>query len=147
MTNFWERVRVQQEAEAAASQPPRRPDGPWWAEGTTLGATAQNPVSMAPGPAQPHIGADGHDYSKANHLKSQASCPECGSGDYMKASQNTSRRCWDCGHNEGREVHDRTLPRAVTMEGPPQMARQTNAGGRMTNNYHPNPADAAMVNG
>jgi hypothetical protein len=31
------------------------------------------------------------------------------------------------------------------MEGPPQMAMQTNAGGKMLNNYHPNPADAAMV--
>jgi len=145
MPNFWERIREQQEAEARANQPPPRSDGPWWAQGTTLGSTAQNPVPTAPGPSQSHIGADGHDYSKADHLRSQATCPMCGSGNYMKARSDVGRRCWDCGHNEGREVHDRTLPQAVTMEGPPQMAMQTNAGGKMLNNYHPNPADAAMV--
>ena len=135
MANYWERLRAQQEADRIQSLP-QRSDGPWWAQNTTIGSTAQNPVPTTPAPSQSHTEADGHDYSKADHLKSQANCPNCGSTDYMKASANVARRCWDCGHNEGREVHDPTLPAAITMEGPAQRAMQTDAGGAVINNYH-----------
>lgn len=143
MSNFWERLRQQQEAEQRANQPPRRSDGPWWAEGSNIGQTAQNPAPDPQNVTQPHIGADGHDYSKAMHLKQQGTCPMCGGTNYMKARSDVSRRCWDCGHNEGRDVHDPSLPTAVTMEGPAQRAMQTAAGGASVSNYHPNPYDAA----
>lgn len=144
-SEFWARKLEKRSRELGlptATAPAKRSDGPWWAEGTNL---VPQQGSATPEPQNPSQGAEQHDFSKAAHLKSEGRCPECSSGNYMKASSSMARRCFNCGFVEDRTIHDISTMMAPTLEGPAQRARQTESGGKVINNYHSiNSADQAV---
>jgi predicted Zn-ribbon and HTH transcriptional regulator len=137
-TGFWERkvARIQQEKGIVPPQPVNR-DAPWW---------NQVPVQQTP-QAQPQQTA-GHDFTKALHLKQESNCPECGSGNFMKSSPSSARRCFDCGYVDGRSISDPNRPLGMTSDGSAgNKARQTQEGGARTDNYHGNITTASQAAG
>lgn len=133
--DFWARKlekRARETGMPIVDAPPRRSDGPWWSQGSSL---VPQQGSQAPEPQNPSQPRE-HDFSKAAHLKNEGKCPECGSGHYMKPSSASARRCFDCGSVENRSIHDISTMMSPTIEGPAQRARQTDSGGRVINNYH-----------
>lgn len=76
---------------------------------------------------------------KATHLKNSGRCPNCDSGNFGRGEDKSrAMRCFDCGHVEGRSIADLNRPVGATSDAPAQRARQVNAGGAITNNYHGN---------
>lgn len=123
MTDFWDHYRQQQEQEEKAKAPVV-PDAPWWAMGTTLTPSSSAvPQQPSQGSAEPVSeghrwaeqeglqGADGHDFSKAMHLREDGICPSCGRDGLMTPSADTERhpeaqaRCFFCGFNTARSIH------------------------------------------
>lgn len=112
MSDFWSRKK--QELQDSGELPsPRRSEpvsGPWWADGTTLLQQRQNAAERQPeGRIEPSDGLDGHDVSKASHLRASSNCPRCGKTDFMKVSASVAPRCFSCGYVEGRQLNDENL--------------------------------------
>lgn len=109
-TDFWAKRREQLQQQNPQPQPRQEPvrNAPWWDDTGTITQQGidkqqQDPYTVTTGQPQ----QDEHDYSKATHLKSRAgSCPNCGSGNYVKPSATIATRCFDCGYVEGRQVND-----------------------------------------
>jgi hypothetical protein len=144
---FWERkVAAKRAEEQPASTMPsaRSSDPPWWAQGTRLVPATQvagQGVLELPGIV------DGHDVSKAQHLKKSGFCPDCGSGNYMTPPGSKMTRCFDCGYNTAREYMHPSAGFNAVSEGPAQKARQVDAGGGITHNYHGNITSAGQAAG
>lgn len=66
------------------------------------------------------------DFQRAVGIRSGDWCPNCGSGNYMQPPDSSrAKHCFNCGHVEGRSVHDMNMPMsAVTDTGQGRMARQ-----------------------
>lgn len=136
--DFWARKlekKAREEGWAQQLAPIQRSNGPWWRDDSGLvpGQGYQDPQAQNP--------SEGRDFSKAVHLKSESSCPECGhlpgrGKNFYKPSPSMARRCFECGYVEMREIHDVSTYMSPTLEGPAQMSRQTASGGRVINNYH-----------
>ena len=116
MSDFW--TRKKEELQAKGELPsPRRSEpisGPWWADGTSLlqqrQNEPQNQPESRPGASESRPGTvDGHDVSKASHLKASSECPRCQSNDFMKVSSSTAPRCFSCGYVGGRQLNDENL--------------------------------------
>lgn len=134
---FWDRKRQEYQGQHPGAAPSRPSDAPWWAAGTQL-----LPVP-APAASEPQRGSqsdgtiDGHDISRVAFLKGKAEeCPYCPRdpktgvrGNMYKPSPSAAMRCFDCGHVEGRDIHDMSLPTSAIMEGPVMSARQVDQGG------------------
>lgn len=102
MSSFWadhlgsHRPTPPQAPPAAPAPPPAQQLGPWWAQPTRFTqAAAQQaapPTPMAPS-------TDGYvPVRPPAHQRADAgSCPECGSEDYFKPSQDIAPRCYACG--------------------------------------------------
>src|SRR5882724_4734662 len=105
MSDFWSRKRDELQARGELP-PPQRSElvsGPWWSDGTTLLQQSQitAPESSEPR-TEPSDGLDGHDVSKAAHLRASSNCPRCNKTDFMKVSSSVAPRCFSCGYVEGR---------------------------------------------
>jgi hypothetical protein len=136
--DFWARkvAKVQQEKGIVPPQTVNR-DTPWWSQASV----PQTPQTQ---PQQP----TGHDFSKALHLKQESNCPECDSGNYMKVTASSARRCYECGYVEGRSIADPNRPLGMTSDGSMgNKARQTQAGGGRVDNYHGNITTASQAAG
>lgn len=112
MSDFWSRKK--EELQAKGELPPSKRSepvsGPWWSEGTTLLQQRQNEAQSQPeSRTGPSDGLDGHDVSKAAHLRASSNCPRCNKTDFMKVSAATAPRCFSCGYVEGRQLNDENL--------------------------------------
>ena|ERR1700728_2284425 len=142
---FWERKKqqLQQEGKLPAPRQPVTSHGAWWQDEQPVPKQNDNPM-QSPLHA---VSADGHDFSKATHLSSKAgNCPNCGSGDYVKASASTAARCWACGYIDGRQVNDLdTLP--ISADVRTVAVRQTADGGSAKSRIRisRNPAELARA--
>lgn len=106
MTDFWQKKREQLQQQGKLPQPRQEPvrNGPWWDE---TGNITRQPIDNQPQQQYDSNQEPQHDFSKATHLQSKAgSCPNCGSGDYVKPSATVAARCWNCGYIDGRQVND-----------------------------------------
>ena len=54
----------------------------------------QQPQQAAP----PAVSTASTNPAKAQHLRQDTTCPECGGGDYFRATPSTAPRCYDCGY-------------------------------------------------
>lgn len=53
----------------------------------------------APAPPAPPAPPENYAPAKAQHLReTTGACPNCGSGDYIKAGENYKARCYGCGY-------------------------------------------------
>jgi len=77
----------------------------WWAK--KLGNNPQvqqgrpDPTPAMPPsqvPLAPMPGFQPPTTTKAQYANSTASCPDCGSGNYMSPSDTIAKRCYDCGY-------------------------------------------------
>lgn len=137
--DFWERKRLEQQSKQPAPQPSQPSSGPWWQRGYTdprqRETVPQQAAQSVPEPTDGRI--DGHDVSKASHIRREGRCPECGSDGYFQFSEGL-QRCYFCGYSEGRTIHSIGLMTHAVAEGPAQKARQVDSGGKVVNNYHGN---------
>lgn len=76
------------------------------------------------------------------------SCPHCSGNNYASLGRVVSnqgsfenKQCWDCGYPVN---HDGVPPGHVSITGAGR-ARQTNAGGKIINNYHPKNTVAGRI--
>lgn len=103
--DFWELKRQQLQQQGKLPQPRQEPvkyKGAWWAEETETETLVHGPTRE-----QQVIQDSNHDFSKAQHLRSNAgNCPNCGSGNYVSPSASSANRCFDCGYIAGREVNN-----------------------------------------
>lgn len=157
MTDFWERKKqeLQQEGKLPMPRPEpvRASEGPWWAEGTQL----HQPQQIEPQrPAQGHIAGtvDGHDVSKAAHLKAESYCPMCGAGGpgketlpgIMKPNATAAARCGSCGYVEGRGINTDGVISSISVSGvETKSIRQTADGGSRQNSTHMGASAADMA--
>lgn len=149
MYDFWGE-------QARKNAPPKREstrrDGPWWMHRSAHEEHSPNAQI-----------ADAMDYIKENYgtgkltpeeaavvqastasakmVKKAGSCPECGGKNYASLGQVASEhgsfenhQCFDCGYPVR---HDGVPGMGSVVTGAGQRARQTNAGGKVINNYHP----------
>lgn len=148
MSNFWERKKAEYAQQHQPYTGPVNPsDQPWWARGTSLvpqsapqdpqpqdgsQATGQPPVN-APRPNDPGYvayrlsqPAGDSDLQRTVSARSGDWCPNCGSGNFMQPPDSSrAKRCFNCGHVEGRSVHDMNMPMtAITDTGQGRTARQ-----------------------
>jgi hypothetical protein len=88
--NFWAEKLAGAGTSAAPAPPSATPQTPWWALPTYTAASPPPappaPAATLPSPAptpRPHEGGQ---------------CPHCYSGNFFRATPNTSPRCMDCGY-------------------------------------------------
>lgn len=142
MSDFWGNVFKPAPRSATGQITGSRVDAvftqqPWWQDPPgspepvshpVLGPTGQLTSEQVARAAQ----AEGHNVSRAQHLKNEDNCPGCGGGDYMSPPGSTRRRCFDCGYPIVQQGSGVTIS---TNSGTP--ARQVASGGKVTRNYHP----------
>ena len=122
--SFWEKKLGVQ---TAATKKVNTAGGPWW----------QYESVPELGNNVPKLEEPQHDFSKAQHIKQSSNCPQCGSGNYMKLSQVTSRmgsfehkRCFSCGYPAVQSMNGMIS----TSNKPGTPAKQICG---ISNNYHP----------
>lgn len=104
---FWEKNLGSPQQLAAPSTVPSQ--GPWWAHQPT-GRSGPPQSTQQADPASQERSWDGehtdeevikHFTSKAFKARSNtASCPECGSANYARATPESYLKCYNCGHND-----------------------------------------------
>jgi hypothetical protein len=147
--DFWERKR--QELIQKGELPQARPEpisGPWWQyPGNHTGQQQKTPQNGSQGRTEGTVRdgiVDGHDVSKAMHLKSSSVCPMChsgGEGDkrpgLMKPSASAATRCLSCGYVEGRCINEDNLMTGITVRDVPTLkVKQTADGGSRKDSTH-----------
>lgn len=129
MTDFWDRKREELQTKGELPKPKptvMQSNGAWWMVDNSLRGNQLEP----PRPSEDHTDPyEGHDVSRAEHLRQKDRCPECGSGDYFKTSAATAARCWTCGHVEGRRLNEPNMPSIVSTDARTLQIRQTQGGG------------------
>lgn len=133
MSDFWAKKLEKERGQSTpvpASAPVSLQNRPWWDNSVT---PTPDPTPTAP---TPQDGLQSHDVSKAQHIKGEGNCPECGSDGYFSPTGNSVRRCYFCGYLEGRDVRSMGVMGGAIATGTSQRARQTDSGGRVVNNYH-----------
>lgn len=147
--DFWgERAKKNKPAEPAR---PNYSRGPWWANPDEP-PTPNDQVSRSLDYIKERYGGDGLTPEEAAIVeastasaktvrKSKGNCPECGSRNYASLGMVTSehgsfenKQCFDCGYPVR---HDGVPGRGSVVQGAAYHARQTNSGGKVINNYHP----------
>jgi ribosomal protein L37E len=105
----------------APQQPQYRPD-----------PTPPMPPSQRPMAQMPSFQPPPNPSERAQSAKQTASCPECGSVNYM-AIQNAAPRCYDCGYPISQSGSRYGSLAGAHIEGSASQARGNDA----TNNYNP----------
>lgn len=113
----------------------------WWAKklGNSQPAQQGRPSAMPPMPQSqqpmvqmPAFQQQANPAEKAQSARQTATCPECGSGNYM-AVANAAARCYDCGYPIQQSGSRYGSLTGATVEGSAKQA----AGNDTTNNYNP----------
>lgn len=135
--SFWASKLSSSPAPAAPAQPVTIP---WWQDMTPPAPQpAPSPGAVLPGTgitteaAARQAAAEGHDVSRAEHIRHEGNCPSCGGGDYLSAPGGGRKRCFDCGYpliQQGSGLN-------VSRSGKGTQARQVDAGGAIVHNYQP----------
>lgn len=94
--------------------------------------TPPMPPSQQPMQAMPQFQVSPNTTERAQSSKQTASCPECGSGNYM-AVANAAPRCYDCGYPISQSGSRYGSLTGAHVEGPTQAAM----GNDTTNNWNP----------
>lgn len=131
--DFWAKKLAKEQGQTnpvPVSAPVRLQDRPWW-DNSPVPTPNPTPVD-----SNPQDRLEGHDVSKAQHIKGEGNCPECGSDGYFSPTGNTVRRCYFCGYLDGRDVRSVGVIGGAISSGTTRSARQTDSGGRIVNNYH-----------
>lgn len=146
--DFWQRKKeeLQQKGELPMPRPgPVRASEPWWADGTSLLQTrARGPENPLQGQLELPGTVDGHDVSRAMHLKASSECPMCYAGrpgdkkpGLMRPLPSSVARCMSCGYAEGRQLNDPDmLSSAVVSDVATLNVKQTPDGGSRKNSTH-----------
>lgn len=152
MSDFWSRKKEELQREGKLPMPRPGPvkalEGPWWAEGSSLLQTRNRaPENPLQGELELPGVVDGHDVSKAAHIKAQSVCPSCGAGGpasdpkltgLMKATPSTAAQCGSCGYVEGRKINDDGIMSGILNPSSVRTlnVKQTGDGGTNKNSTH-----------
>ena len=153
--DFWQLKKQEliEKGELPSARPEPVPNGPWWQGSTYHGNQTEGPQrglqSRTEGTVQPGTDGkvDGHDVSKAMHVKASSACPMCSAGGpgreklpgMMKATSSSAPRCMSCGHVDGRQLNDVALlsgsrvPESVAQS---VRIKQTDDGGAKADSTH-----------
>lgn len=144
MPDFWDRKRDELYPDRRAPVTVASTgNGAWWQQ--TTGLPAIQPQQPLQSRAEADGRIDGHDVSQAGILKGNAEeCPNCPvdpstgiRGNMYRPTKSSALRCFDCGYIDGRYFGEGQA-RIAKVEGKSHAARQTSAGGAVTNNFHGN---------
>lgn len=156
MVDFWtlKKQQLQEKGELPSARPEPVSNGPWWQSGSYPSQQENGPqrglqshTEASEGQRSDDGKIDGHDVSKAMHVKSSSACPMCQAGGpgkeklpgMMKATSSSASRCMSCGHVDGRTLNDVALLSGARV--PENVAqsvriRQTDDGGARTDSTH-----------
>jgi hypothetical protein len=149
MSDFWaNRIATEAPPAPRERQEPVSP-GPWW-RGDTPQPPAQ-PQTVAPQQQATAPAPVTEDYrpQKAQHLRAEGYCPDCGSGDYFRpqGTPNAMEQCYACGYNP-RFAHSTAGVGLPSESGPATPAKQVASGGLGgKSNYQPSTFIARNVGG
>jgi hypothetical protein len=147
--SFWDKALGG--GQPAAPQQPQQPAAgshAWWRSPAQQQQQAGAYGIPQAVPVAPADDLGGHDVSKATHLRTAGTCPDCGSGNLAPTGKVTTRhgqvestRCFDCGW----PVAHSTKGMGGLASGAADGAARQIATGGLTNNFQPQNTIAGAI--